>query len=242
MKGIKLLLDTLELEEAWLIREQRSLEKHLVNLVASRQKIANEYVADILPDISKTTLKGLKRLVPAFPTPVIYNLFEKLIRAVGGSPAGTSKVSLKALRAQLGTYLDNTDDSNRPSSWVLAVGVLDARIKDIHQNEFRRIAGGIQDVVTRMEALKKLVATDPDKLPPLLRAKMTRAVGAVAARKSEIRGKQLLDFSTCKPTFPSREQATSNQGIAMIQNWLWYQLLTDESEFSQAARGIADAA
>lgn len=219
------LLDFLKIQERSILNERKSLDEQLRELANERKIKVRQALVGLLPDLKNGTIRKIKKDVRGFHVPMVskcFGLFEKI----------DPTVSLDSLRIKLGSYLDNMDEP--PQFWVRIVGNTDQLISSLQTNLIAENNRRMEDVSARIAAIEKLINIDPSKLKPETREKMERAAkGQVkelrtgqgfASRDSRFRKKQ--------GNHASRHHHNGIDGDDLLAAWLWYELLTPESESS----------
>lgn len=227
-ENLKVILASLREEQTRLETEKQSLYEQSRALSRNRQSAARRCVQTLLPDLSPDSVRALRREVPGFDIPMVSRWW-------GLSKKVDPTVSIDTLRMQLGSYLDDyaTGPKTMPDIWMSSVVRADEIIRDLQENQIRANETGLSGVRARIQAIEKLSNANLRKMDPKTRRKLERALAAQAkstrpfARQAQpIRGNRVV------PAYPTQTQVDSDSGPGLLEMWLWYQLLTSNSETS----------
>lgn len=222
-EDLQVLLQLLCAEQQTLERQKGDLMHQLDTAVDSRRSTARRCIRNLLPNLESDTISSLRRTVPDLEIPMVSAWF-------GFSKKLDPNVTIDTLRMQLGTYLDNSPNASR--EWVDSVGRLDQTIRDLQENSIPENAAGLDEMNAKIEAIKKLSVIDPSKMSPEIHKKLEQTIAS--ARKT---GGRSVPFRSVQKTagvasYPTRSQINSDSGPGLLEMWLWYQLLTPNSEYS----------
>jgi hypothetical protein len=223
-ENLQILLQSLRAEQQTLERQRSDLSNQLDAAIDSRRLAARQCIRSILPNLMPDTISSLRKAVPGFEIPMVstwLGFIKKL----------DPNVTIDTLRIQLGTYLDNVPGASR--EWEHTVGRHDQVIRSLQEKSIPENTVALNEVSTKIEALKKFSAIDPNKMSPETRKKIEQAIAS--ARKTGGRNVSFMSMQKnprVAPSYPTQSQISSNSGPSLLEMWLWYQLLTPHSEYS----------
>lgn len=210
--------------EAKILKDEKTeLDQQRTYANASRRVMANKCLADLLPDLKMPSIDQLRKEVPSFAIPVVS-------KWLGLSRKVDPKASLDQLRIRLGTHLDiAVPRSLLPDTWTWNVVPLDDMIQGL-QIRIRTNAERLADVNERIAAVEKLLHTDLRTMDPVIRDKVQRAVESFSTSKGKSGIFRRIERNPATaPAYPVDQQLHSDSGPDLLQMWLWYQLMTQNS-------------
>lgn len=232
--NLQTLLTALKAELNCLEVEKNNLKQQLLGLFQARTNAARNCLKSLLPDLKMSTVHTLLGLVPDFNIPTVSTWF-------GLSRKVDPRISIDALRLQLGAHLDNYTLGMPPISWSDQVVKIDTIIRDIQEKQLRSKAKEIIEIERKISALEKLINIDAEKLSDDTRMKLEEAVAGIQATGHDHRAKKkhsrdLEPAST--PSYPDRNQIISDQGPDLLEMWFWWQILNPESQLQHEVQSL----
>lgn len=227
-ENLKTILQSLRSEQTRLETEKQSLCDQIRSLGLNRKSAARRCVQTLLPDLSPDSVKTLRREVPGFRIPTVSTWW-------GLSKKIDPSASVDTLRMQLGAYLDDYQTGLKvvPDIWTSSVARADEIIRDLQKNQARTVETSLSDIKARIGAIEKLSNANLRKMDPKARRKLERALAAQAkSARSPARLARIVRASRVTPVYPTQSQVDSDSGPSPLEMWLWYQLLTPNSETS----------
>ncbi len=219
---LRFLISTLKNNKRHLEEEKAALVRRSNELSRDRTAAAVISIAQLLPDLKMSTVKALLVQVPHFSVPTVSLLF-----GIGRKVA--PEVKLSTLRIQLGTYLDNTQGTV-PKIWAENVLVLDAAIRELQAEHMIENGKHITELNRRIAALENLLRADIAKMDVGIQTRLAAAVGAqikTTWQMHNISGRT----EPIPTTYPSPAQINSSRGPSVLEMWLWWQILSPDTEY-----------
>ena len=203
------LISSLESDLNFCNEELSRLRNNLRIEQANRAAKLQKYVKDIIPDNSSRTIEKLSKLFPNFYV----------------SNAQKGNMNLSLLRVQLGTYLDNL--SEKPSDWG-EIEALDDKIRSIQEEEIPALADDIDDIQSRIEALRKLKKANIAKLDP----KVYRRILYTIHRSAKARRDGTYRYRRPNVNYDPYAFYPETDDDFLFEMWFWYQILTPSSVYN----------
>lgn len=233
-KNLQKLLTALKVEHHRLEVEKNNLTRQLTGLFQARTAAARDCLKSLLPDMKMSTVNTLLGLVPNFKIPIVSKWF-------GLSKKVDPRISIDALRLQLGAHLDNYTLGMPPILWSDQVVKIDTVIRDLQERQLKSKAEEIIQIERKISAVENIIKIDADKLSDSTRIKLEEAVASIQATEHGHRAKKKHSRvlrPTSTPSYPDRNQIISDQGPDLLEMWFWWQMLNPHSDYQQEVQSF----